>query len=163
MRHPARAFRQYAHIALLLLSAILLAGCASLSRRDPLQVDVAGIEPLPGEGLELRMAVKLRIRNPNDRPLVYDGAALALELNGLPVASGVSDAAGQVPRYGEAVLTIPVSVSMLDVARLVARLPQSDRSRLDYTVRGKLEGGLFGTRRFTGSGQVTLPTGPARP
>src|SRR5690606_3878547 len=83
MRHPARAFRQYAHIALLLLSAILLAGCASLSRRDPLQVDVAGIEPLPGEGLELRMAVKLRIRNPNDRPLVYDGAALALELNGL--------------------------------------------------------------------------------
>ena len=45
----------------------LLAGCASLQpNSDPLTIDVAGIEPLPGEGLELRLAVRVRIQNPND-------------------------------------------------------------------------------------------------
>ena len=42
------------------LTALLLGACASLPNQDPLQVTVAGIESLPGEGMELRMLVKLR-------------------------------------------------------------------------------------------------------
>ena len=80
------------------------AACAALPNRDPLSIDVAGIEPLPGEGLELRLAVRVRIQNPNDTPIEYSGAALDLDLNGRKLASGVSDAIGTVPRYGEAVL-----------------------------------------------------------
>src|SRR5262245_23995663 len=85
----------------------LLCGCASMQARDPLQVTVAGIEPLQGQGLELRMNVKLRVQNPNDAPVEYNGVAVQMDVQGKTFASGVSDAAGTVPRFGEAVVSVP--------------------------------------------------------
>jgi hypothetical protein len=143
----------------LLLLASWIAGCAALPNRDPLSIDVAGIEPLPSEGLELRLAVRVRIQNPNDTPVEYSGAALNLDFNGRKLASGVSDAMGTVPRYGEAVLEIPVTISALNMARQVIGFSNTRTERRDvsYTVRGKLEGGVFGTRRFTDEGTFELP------
>jgi len=135
-----------------------LTGCATLPISDPLTISVAGIEPLPGEGLELRLAVRVRIQNPNDEPVEYSGAALALDLNGRKLASGVSDRVGTVPRYGEAVLTIPVTISAFDMARQVIGFARrADDNEVRYRVRGKLEGGLFGTRRFSDEGTFALP------
>jgi len=54
---------------LLLVFALILCGCAALATHDPPRVTVASIEPLEGEGLELRMLVKLRVVNPNDFPI----------------------------------------------------------------------------------------------
>jgi hypothetical protein len=144
---------------LLVFSAWILAACAALPNRDPISIDVAGIEPLPGEGLELRLAVRVRIQNPNDTAIEYSGAALNLDLNGRKLASGVSDAIGTVPRYGEAVLVIPVTISALDMARQALSFSNTRNEPRDitYTVRGKLEGGLFGTRRFTDEGTFDLP------
>jgi LEA14-like dessication related protein len=145
---------------LLLLCSSAFAGCSALPNRDPLTIDVAGIEPLQGEGLELRLAVRVRIQNPNDTAIDYSGAALNLQLNGRKLASGVSSAAGTVPRYGEAVLEIPVTVSALNMARqvlgFVNQNPQDQRN-VSYVVKGKLEGGVFGTRRFTDEGTFELP------
>jgi hypothetical protein len=135
-----------------------LAACSVLPNRDPLNIDVAGIEPLPGEGLELRLAVRVRIQNPNDSDIEYSGAALNLDLNGRKLASGVSAAMGTVPRYGEAVLEIPVTVSALNMARQVLGFVNAQNQRdVSYTVHGKLEGGVFGTRRFTDEGTFELP------
>jgi len=143
----------------LVLLAACLAGCAALSNRDPLSIDVAGIEPLPGEGLELRLAVRVRIQNPNDTPIEYSGAALNLDFNGRKLASGVTDAMGTVPRYGEIVLEIPVTISALNMARQVLGFSNTRKERRDvsYSVRGKLEAGAFGTRRFTDEGTFELP------
>jgi hypothetical protein len=130
-----------------------------MANRDPLNIDVAGIEPLPGEGLELRLAVTIRVQNPNDLPLEYTGAALSVDLNGRRLATGVSDAVGTVPRYGESVFTIPVTISAFNMARQVLGFTTADDpNEVRYRVRGKLEGGLFGTRRFTDAGSFNLPT-----
>jgi LEA14-like dessication related protein len=138
--------------------ALALAGCMSPLQRDPLSVTVAGVEPLPGEGLELRLAVRVRIQNPNDAPVEYSGAALSVDLNGRKLASGVSAAAGTVPRYGETVLTIPVTVSAFNMARqVIGFATDADNREISYRVRGKLEGGVFGTRRFTSDGTFALP------
>jgi hypothetical protein len=135
-----------------------LGGCATLANRDPLNIDVAGIEPLPGEGLELRLAVTIRVQNPNDLPMQYTGAALALDLNGRRLATGVSDAVGTVPRYGETVFTIPVTISAFNMVRQVLGLAEGGpMTEVRYRVRGKLEGGLFGTRRFNDEGSFDLP------
>jgi LEA14-like dessication related protein len=96
----------------LLLVALLLSACASMPSHDPLQVSVAGIESIPGEGMELRLLVKLRVQNPNDTPIEFDGVSLSLDVMGRDFASGVSDQAGTVPRFGEAVLAVPVTVSL---------------------------------------------------
>ena len=142
----------------LLLLASFMAGCATLPNSDPLSIDVAGIEPLPGEGLELRLAVTVRIQNPNDTPIEYSGAALSLELNGRDLANGVSAAVGTVPRYGETTLTVPVTISAFDMVRQALGFMGNEPVRdVQYRVRGKLEGGLFGTRRFTDEGTLDLP------
>lgn len=103
--------------AMLLLAALLvLSGCASLTR-EPVRVSVVGLDPLVGQGLEMRFSLKLRVQNPNDAPIEYDGISVSLDLNGMPFASGVSDRSGVVPRFGEAVLDVPVSVSAFAAAR----------------------------------------------
>lgn len=146
---------------LLLISALLttsLAACTGMASRDPLSIDVAGIEPLPGEGMELRLAVRVRIQNPNTTPVEYSGAALTLELNGRRLASGVSDTTGAVPRYGETVLTIPVTISAFDVARqLMGFMNTTSREEIRYRVQGKLDGGWLGARRFSDEGTFLLP------
>jgi hypothetical protein len=93
--------------AFLILAATVVAGaCAYLPGRDPLQITVAGIEPLPSEGMEFRMLVKLRVQNPNDAPLEYNGAYLNLTVLDRSFATGVSDEVGTVPRFGESVVAI---------------------------------------------------------
>lgn len=146
--------------SLLLLMAVV-AGCASLPSRDPLQVTVAGIEPLQGEGMELRLLVKLRVQNPNDAPVEYNGASLNLEVMGRSFATGVSDQAGTVPRFGEALVAVPVTVSMMRMARQVlGMLDGKPVDKITYAMNGKLNGAnLFGTQRFTASGEFELPKG----
>lgn len=142
---------------LMLLAALALAGCAALQGRDPLRVEVVGIEPVEGQGLELRLAVKLRIQNPNDGAVEYDGTALELEVNGKTLATGVSDQKGSVPRYGEAVLVVPVSISAMNAVRQALVLADgTQRDTLPYVLRGKLAGGAFGAVRFTKDGSISL-------
>lgn len=143
-----------------------LAGCAGLPRTDPLQVTVAGIEPLQGEGLELRMTVKLRVQNPNDAPVEFDGAYLRFEVQGKTFATGVSDERGTVPRFGESVVTVPVTVSVLSIVKQVLGAVDSKSSppdRIRYTLEGKLNGTGFGAYRFSSAGELELPASPAGP
>ena len=145
----------YRAACLVLLAA--LSACAYLPNRDPLNISVAGIEPLPGEGLELRLAVRLRIQNPNDRAIDYQGASLTLDLNDTRLASGVSGEGGTVPRYGETLLEIPVTITAFDMARQALGLStESGRDEIRYRVRGKLDAGLLGTRRFSDEGTFRL-------
>ena len=145
-------------LALALLLTLGLCGCTLLAPRDPLQIDLAGLEPLPGQGLEMRFMLKLRVQNPNEAAIDYNGVALDLEVNGRPLAAGVSDQQGSIPRFSETVLTVPVSVSAFSVLRQTLGLSQTQRlNNLPYVLRGKLAGGLFGTMRFVDRGTLDLP------
>jgi len=151
---PLRPFRTVL-ISLLLLS---VSACALFPNRDPLNINVVGIEPLPGQGLEVRMAVKLRLQNPNETAIEYSGVALDLDVNGKLLASGVSDQQGTIGRFSEAVLVVPVSVSAFAALRQAVGLTQTQSlNNLPYTLRGKLAGGVFGTLRFSDSGTLNLP------
>jgi len=156
-----RTYRDSSRVAVAFL-AIGLCSCAAFPNSDPLQVSVAGVEPLAGEGLELRLAVKVRVQNPNDSPVDYDGVALSLDLNGHKFGTGVSDEVGTVPRYGESVVTIPITIGVFNMARQVLGLVNGgDTKAVAYKVHGKLEGGVFGTRRFEDQGTIQLPDAAA--
>jgi LEA14-like dessication related protein len=146
--------------SLLLLPLLALAACAGLPGLDAPKVSIAGVESLPGEGMELRMAVKLRVQNPNDQPIDFDGVALGLEVRGMDFASGVSDARGTVPRFGETVIVVPVTVSAFAMARQVYSFATGDRAKIDFVASGKLGGTGFGGVRFTSKGEFELPTRP---
>lgn len=141
----------------MLFSALLLTACAALQPNDPLRVEVVGIEPAESQGLELRLAIKLRIQNPNEGAVSYDGTALELEVNGKTLATGVSDQKGSVPRYGESILVVPVSISAMNAVRQALVFTDGkQREELPYVLRGKLAGGAFGTVRFTKEGAIGI-------
>src|SRR6187455_2389075 len=108
--------------SLILVLCLLLGACATVPGRDALQVAVAGIESLPGEGMELRMLVKLRVQNPNDAPLDYDGVYLRLDVLDKTFATGVSSERGTVPRFGETVIGVPVTVSAMRMVGYALRM-----------------------------------------
>jgi LEA14-like dessication related protein len=148
-------------LAVLFACSVVLAGCATL-QSDPLQVTVAGIEPLQGEAMELRLMVKLRVQNPNDAPIDYRGVALTMDVQGKTLASGVSDSSGTVPRFGEVVIAVPVSISALRMARQALAF-KNNTGKIAYEMKGKLSGSLFGTQRFAASGDFDLSSPAATP
>jgi len=149
--------RRYAWILLLIAGPTILHGCASLQGRDPLKVTVAGIEPLKGEGMEMRLVVKLRVQNPNDAPVDYNGVALEMDVEGKTFASGVSDESGSVPRFGESVISVPVTIPALQMVRQAIGLFQGGGdNKIQYEMKGKLSGSGFGTNRFSSKGEFDM-------
>ncbi len=111
--------------------------------------------------MEMRFMVKLRVQNPNDEPIEYNGIALDLDVNGQGLASGVSDQTGEVPRFGERVVSVPLTVSAFSAFRQAWGLSNNAPTRgMPYVVKGKLAGGLFGTVRFSEKGTLDF-SGPA--
>jgi LEA14-like dessication related protein len=143
----------------LVVLAFLVVGCAGLTLREPLHVSIAGIEPQEGQGMEARFTVKLRIQNPNDASIDFDGVSLDLDLRGMSFASGVSDQRGTVPRFGETVVTVPVTVPATSIIRQVFGLATGDRGKVDYQLHGRLGGVGLGGTRFDASGEIEIPGG----
>jgi LEA14-like dessication related protein len=136
-----------------------LVACAALTGREPVQVSVAGIESMPGEGLEMRMMVKLRVQNPNDAPLEYDGVYVKLDVMDKTFGTGVSDERGSIPRFGEAVVNVPITVSTLRAAfqTLGFMLGDKPMEKATYKLSGKLAGPAFGSSTFQAQGELVLP------
>jgi LEA14-like dessication related protein len=142
-------------------TCLLLCACAALQPRDPLQVTVAGIEPLQGQGLELRLNVKLRVQNPNDAPVDYNGVAVEMDVQGKTFATGVADVTGAVPRFGESVITVPVTISAFRMARqAIGVMSGGAMKKIEYEMKGKLSSGLTPTR-FVTRGSFDFPATPA--
>jgi LEA14-like dessication related protein len=149
-------------ILAVVVAMLALPGCATLAGKDPLQVAVAGIEPMPekGEGFELRLLVKLRVQNPNSAPISYDGAYVKLEVQDRTFATGVSGAGGSVAGFSEAVVEVPVTVSMLRMVRHVIGMSgDAPAEQIRYEMSGKL-----GSHRFSADGEFSMkPPAPPVP
>lgn len=138
-----------------------LARCAGV--RDSVNVNVVGVDPLPGEGVEKRFGLRLRVQNPNDSPVDYSRMSIELELNDKPFASGVSDHEGSVPPFGETLLGIPVSVSAFAVVQQALTATEGHPAgNVPYVLRGKLVSEASGTVHFLDRGRLTLPDSGAQ-
>ena len=141
--------------------ALLLGACAAMPDREPVQVNVVDIESIPGEDLEIRMMVKLRVQNPNNSPIEYDGVYLQMDVLGNTFATGVSDKRGTVAPFGESLIEVPVSASALRMAFSAISVLGSGKpvEKVTYLMRGKLSGPLFGSTTFQSQGEFNLPSG----
>jgi LEA14-like dessication related protein len=148
---------------LVVAAGMMLAACSTLSMRDPPNVTVAGFQPLQGQGFEMRMIVKLRVQNPNDSQIDYNGVSVSLDVQDKTFATGVSDQAGSVPRFGEAVIEVPVTISAMNMARqALGALGGGGKSlqKIDYVLNGKLHGSTFSSVKFKTAGSLDLPSLP---
>jgi LEA14-like dessication related protein len=155
--HVSGLYRLLAVFTSFTLVTLTLNGCAGLFGADPLRVSVAGIEPIASQGLEMRFNLKLRVQNPNDSTVSFNGVSLDLELNGKPFASGVSDQAGTVQRFGETIVTVPLTVPAFAAVRQAFAVADAAQSgQIPYILRGKFAGGMTGTTRFINQGTLSL-------
>jgi len=143
--------------AVIVLVSAVVAACAGVGLREPLRVNLAGLESLPGEGMETRWLARIRVQNANDVSIAYNGLSAEIDLNGKSLASGVSAAAGEIPRFGETVLELPLTVPATAILRQVFGLIYGDHSKATYRVHGLLNTGTFGRAPFNSTGQIELP------
>lgn len=144
-------------IALAVLTACMLGACASLPQ--PPLVSVVGVESLQGEGLELRLLLKLRVQNPNNVQLAYKGATARLEVRGNLFASGVTNSGGTIEPLSEAVVAMPVSISAFSILRQAMGLMDGQPiDKLPYSMSGTVQTGARALR-FRTSGELQLPAG----
>jgi hypothetical protein len=152
--------RRFLKNAVLLGATGSIAACAGVSGRYAPRVHLAGIESLPGEGLELRFMLKLRVQNPGETDLRYDGVWVDVELADRPLASGGAPLKGVVPRFGEDVIMLPVAASGLSIARQVIGWINSPRDgkreAVPYVLRGRLGGTGLASGDFESRGEINL-------
>jgi len=106
------------------------------------------------------MLVKLRVQNPNDSPVEYDGVFLKMEVLDKTFATGVSDQRGTIPRFGDAVVSVPMTVSTMRLALDALSLFASGGAlpeKITYRMEGKLNGPLFGSTSFQAAGEFAMP------
>ncbi len=144
----------------LLLAAAALAspGCAWLQRTDPPRVTLVGVEPgAAAQGLETRMELQLRVQNPNGEPIEYHGMYVELDVQDKSFATGVSNQSGTVPAFGEAVVTVPVSISVFAMAgQAMGLLSGKSLDKVTYAMQGKLNSSTAGVLRFKSQGELNL-------
>jgi LEA14-like dessication related protein len=157
------ALRSFTGVWVISAGGAGLAGCTGLPEEEALRVSLVDLQTLPGTGLEVRFAVKLRVQNPGELAVDYDGISLDLDLRGMSFASGVSAERGSLPRFGEVVVTVPMTVSATALLRQALSLAREDgrqRIRIDYSARGRLGGAGRASRSFKDSGQLDWPPRP---
>jgi len=120
------------------LLALSLAGCGALmGERPALDVTLVNLVPREISPLEQVMEVSLRVRNPNNYPLVLTGARFDLDLNGRPILRGLSNQRVEVPRLGSALMRAEGSASTITLLNQIFELSP------DRPIRYKLSGVAF--------------------
>jgi LEA14-like dessication related protein len=140
---------------------LLVAGCAALSALDtPPRVSLVALEPVHMELFEQRFRARLRIQNPNDRPLGVRGMDYSLEINGHTFADGVHAKAFSVPPYGEAVVDVALTSNLARVFEQFRALQGRSRPLFRYALRGGISlDGVIGKVGFSTEGEIDLGGG----
>lgn len=145
-----------------ILLAVLLSGCAGMGIQTP-SITVAGIEVIEAGLFEQRLAIKLRVLNPNNVEIPINGLSFEVELNGEPFAKGVSDKAVTVPRMGEAILDVTAVTGVAGIIRQIQGLSRGNIDALSYRIKGRLMTGSSYGLNFDERGRLEMPkTGQGR-
>jgi LEA14-like dessication related protein len=147
--------------ALTAAALLLLTACSSLPvKTQSPRVTLIGLSLLSVDLLEQRYQVRLRIKNPNAFELPVRGMDFNLELNGKTFADGVSSQALDVPAYGESVVALEVSSSLLQVFRQLQSLDESASPGIRYRIEGSVALNNYRRLPFEYSGEIRAPESP---
>jgi LEA14-like dessication related protein len=122
----------------LLLWPLLLLGCATTPKMEPLEVTLSDVVPGQMSILEQEYQVKLRVQNPNNFDIALDGAAYQIELNGKAFAKGVARQSVTVPKYGDATLEGTAISDLSGVLSQISQMTKGAPEKFRYRLKGKL-------------------------
>jgi len=142
-----------------LAASAMLGGCSLfVPKFETPQLSVVNVELQKADLWEQRMKVRMRVVNPNDRPIPVKGLTCALEVAGQELAHGVSGASFLVPALGEAEFDMNMTANMASaIIKLLGRGNDAG-DEIDYRVSGKisLSEGLLRSIPFEDRGKFKL-------
>jgi LEA14-like dessication related protein len=139
-----------------LLALPLLSGCA-LPRLEAPKLSIVSIQLQSAGIFSQRLALRMRVLNPNARELPVKGISYRVEINGTEVGQGLANAPFVVPALGEAEFDVQMTANLAGaLARLLLRRESEDS--LEYRLVGDvaLSGGLVRRIPFDERGRVRL-------
>lgn len=139
--------------------ALLLTACSSLGARwQAPALSFVDVQLVRGSLLEQRMRVRLKVDNPNDRPLAVRGASYIVEVAGEELGRGVSGNSFVVPARGGAEFDLLVTANLAPVLLKVATRLGSSKE-IPYRLHGevRLASGLVRSVPFDQRGALRLP------
>lgn len=134
------ALRPYAAaLALALLALAALGGCATLAPHfEHPRLYLVGVEVKDATLSEQHLRVRMRVENPNDRPLPVRGIDYSLRIGGEDFGSGSSVSAFTVPARGEAEFDMLMTTNLAATLwKVLPRLKDSSQP-LEYRLVGKV-------------------------
>ncbi|MFA9460338.1 LEA type 2 family protein [Thiohalorhabdus methylotrophus] len=137
----------------------LAAGCTSvkLLNADPPRVSVVSLKAAELSLIEQRFIVAVRVRNPNGFALPIAGLDYQLALNGEEFASGATDRGMEVPAFGERVVPVPITSTLLTSFNRIQRWRRNSPEMLEYRLSGQVRlAGSSAVLPFERSGAVDL-------
>jgi LEA14-like dessication related protein len=142
-----------------LAASAMLGGCSLLvPKLETPKLSIVNVELQKSDLWEQRMKVRMRVVNPNDRPIPVKGLSCALEIGGEELAHGVSGASFNVPALGEAEFDMNMTANMAGAIIKLLGKGDSLGNEVDYRVRGKisLAEGLLRSIPFEDRGKFKL-------
>lgn len=139
--------------------ALLLAACALTPKFTPPRLSVVDVQIESSDLWEQRLKVRMRVQNPNDRPLPVKGLEYTMEVEGQQFASGVSAASFLVPAMGEAEFDMNVTTNLAGtLIKLLGRGSDGLGQSVAYRLSGKvaLSEGLMRSIPFEERGTFRL-------
>jgi LEA14-like dessication related protein len=141
------------------LLMVLIAGCSLfLPKWQAPKLSIVDVELTKSDLWEQRMKVRMRVENPNDRPIPVKGLTVMLEVQGQELAHGVSGAAFEVPALGEAEFDMNMTANMAGTLMKLLGSGRALGDAVDYRVTGRvsLSHGLMRSIPFEDHGSFQL-------
>jgi LEA14-like dessication related protein len=117
----------------------LVTACAGvMPRLEPPSVTLSGVALQEFGLVEQRYRLRLRIQNPNAVELTSSGMVFSLDLNGVDFAHGTSATIPPIPPFGERLVDIPVTGTLVGILRQLKMLGGEGVERITYGLTGKI-------------------------
>ena len=124
----------------LVAALFFLSGCASmnLDYEEP-SVELISFKALPASGFEQNFEIGLKLTNPNNFDLPFNGISYQLSVAGEELAHGVASNIPTVKAYGESRFVVPISASLFGGFKVIKALMSSQGQDISYQLEAKLD------------------------
>ena len=143
-------------LALLALLALPLAGCEVLPKFEAPKLSVISMKMQSADFFSQRIALRMRVLNPNSRELPIKGISYRIEVNDTELGQGLTNTPFVVPALGEAEFDVQVTTNLAGaLGKLLGRRSQDP---LQYRLVGEvaLSSGFLRRIPFDERGSVKL-------
>lgn len=113
-------------------------GCAALLLvADPPEITVVNVKPLGLQLFKQQIQIDLQFQNSNSFALDVQGIDFTLDLNGQRIAKGKAPRKITIPRYGNAILPVKTTTSVLKAMKQLFNFHQLNN--MTYQIKGTLQ------------------------